>query len=249
MKITKFSLFRDYEIKCKLFEPCGEIKAVIVGVHGFAGDKESSMLSRLAESAKKSTALLCFDFPSHGESPVNEEKLTSKNCKADLLFVCDYVREKFPNAEKAVFATSFGGYITLLCCARLADFSIVLRAPAVTMPAILLENVLKISEEEFKKRGTILCGFERKMALPYSFYSDMEEEEKLLKKRFDRQMLIIHGDCDDIVPPSVIYEFAKSNGGVMLRIIEGADHRFKRRGEMKKIISYTLDYLKEENNV
>ena len=47
MKIEYFSLKNKYEIKYKLFLPEDAVKNVIIGVHGFAGDKESSMLEKL----------------------------------------------------------------------------------------------------------------------------------------------------------------------------------------------------------
>ena len=78
----RFDISDDYEIKCKLFLPeSGVIKRVILGVHGFAGDKESSMLSRLAESAVLAeNALICFDFPEHEESAQSVDSLTIANC-------------------------------------------------------------------------------------------------------------------------------------------------------------------------
>lgn len=48
-RVERFSIERAYAVPCKLFMPVGGIvKRVVLGVHGFAGDKESSVLSRLA---------------------------------------------------------------------------------------------------------------------------------------------------------------------------------------------------------
>ena len=106
MKIQFFSLKRAYEIPCKLYAPAdGIIENIILGVHGFAGDKDSSMLEKLAEYAcAKNTALICFDFPAHGNSPVNEEMLTVENCKKDFCALVEYVRNHYPHAKKYVFA-------------------------------------------------------------------------------------------------------------------------------------------------
>ena len=243
MTVSNFSLFRDYEIKCKLFAPeDGEIKQIIVGVHGFAGDKDSSMLKRLA-TACDNTALLCFDFPAHGKSPEAEESFTVKNCKADLLHVCNFARDHYPCAAKAIFATSFGGYVALHCLCELSDFVPVLRAPAITMADILVDNVLKVKASDFSNAGHIICGFERKIDLPFSFYTEMRELPSLLREFPNKEMLVIHGDRDDIVPPPVICEFAEKNPSVTLKIIEGADHRFKNRGEIDAVITYTKEYL------
>lgn len=245
MQINRFSITRKYEIKCKAFLPENEEpKHVIIGVHGFAGDKDSSMLKRLANTVCKSGgALICFDFPSHGESPVGENMLTIENCKRDLLAVVEYTEGKYPKAQKSIFATSFGGYIALKCASHLCDFSLVLRAPAVTMPKILLDTVLKISAENFRKAGTVRCGFERLLDLPYSFSENLNAQESVYGIKLNLPTLIIHGDLDNIVPPGDVFDFAKTQDNVNLEIINGADHRFKNRGEIEKVIDLTMDFL------
>lgn len=98
MHIRYFSIQRAYEIKCKIFLPEDQnVKSLIVGVHGFAGDKESSMLEQLAQECSiNETALICFDFPAHGESPVQEDMLTIENCKNDLLDVLSHAKSLYP---------------------------------------------------------------------------------------------------------------------------------------------------------
>ncbi len=202
------------------------------------------MLKKLADSyVECNVALICFDFPAHGESPVGEEMLTVENCKKDLLAVAEYVSEKYPDADKSIFATSFGGYITLLCAELLKDFAFVLRAPAVTMPVVLLENVLKISAEAFKEQGCVCCGFERPIDLPYSFYENLLEQRNACDVCLSQRTLVIHGDRDDIVPLSDVKAFVKNQDTVTLEIIRGADHRFKNKGEAEKVTEYTGGFL------
>ncbi len=245
MKTKYFYINNQYEISCKLFTPDDEnISNIIVGVHGFAGDKESSMLGKLSATVcLYSTALICFDFPAHGASPVGENMRTIKNCKNDLCAVVDYISNQYPNANKSIFATSFGGYISLLCADKLAKMPFVLRAPAVTMPKVLLENVLKVTAEDFKTREIIECGFERPIKLPYSFYEELSSQGKIGEKQITLPILIIHGDCDDIVPLSDIEVFAVSQNNVTLQVLHGADHRFKNAGEMERVIDLTKRFL------
>ena len=245
MRTQHFSLSREYEICCKLFAPDhGDVKNIILGVHGFAGDKESSVLEKLANAlSQKQTALICFDFPAHGESPVGEEMLTVENCKKDLCFVMEHITKTYPDANKSVFATSFGGYITLLCAEKLANAKLVLRAPAVTMPKVLLDNVLKITAEDFEKANSIRCGFERPIHLPYSFYNELLQQESILDKKISSPILIIHGNRDDIVPLEDVLAFADAQKEACLEIMDGADHRFKNKGELEKIVEITINYL------
>ncbi|MBE6587466.1 MAG: alpha/beta fold hydrolase [Ruminococcaceae bacterium] len=245
MTERRFIITGDYGIVCREFLPDDErVTGVILGVHGFAGDKESSVLRLLAEELSKSgTALVCFDFPAHGESPAAEEGLTVKNCKKDLLAAAEYIRERYPNAKKSIFATSFGGYVSLLCRRELSDFAFVLRAPAVTMPTVLLDTVLKISAEDFRSAGYVDCGFERKISLPYGFFEELCCQEDLLLEDFHLPMLIIHGDRDGVVPLFHILEFSARHPEARLEVIEGADHRFKNPGETEKIVALTRNYL------
>ena len=246
MNVQFFSLLRAYEIKCKLFTPdTPQVDHLVLGVHGFAGDRESSMLEKLAtQCTSEGGALLCFDFPAHGHSPVKEDMLTAHNCKQDLLAVFRHGEQLYPNAKKSVFATSFGGYITLLCAHELPACPLILRAPAVTMPNLLLKNVLRTTEEHFRQVGVIRCGFERPIHLPFSALEDLREQEDLMAKVLDRQALIIHGDRDDIVPIEDIRQFVSCHHTATLEIIPGADHRFKKPGEMEQILSLTAGFLK-----
>ena len=174
MIVKYFDIEREYTIKCKAFLPDDSVKMFVLGVHGFAGDKESSMLFELAKVlVPEGGAVLCFDFPAHGDSPTDENKLTVENCKTDLLVAAKWAEKTYPVAKKFVFATSLGGYISLLSCDNLTGYKMILRAPAVTMPKVLLESVLNVTDKQFKKKGVIECGFERRIRLPYSFYENL----------------------------------------------------------------------------
>lgn len=244
MVVKYFEIQDRYIIKCKAYLPSsGNVKAVIIGVHGFAGDKESSMLSELAKAMdSKDGALVCFDLPAHGDSGEDEEKLTVENCISDLLAVAGWVTDTYPTAEKTVFATSFGGYISLLCAHRLKGYRMVLRAPAVTMPKVLLDSVLKITPEQFKSMGAVECGFERRIMLPYSFYEDLIQYDPY-NNTYENPILVIHGGKDDIVPIEDVICFCHNRKNIGLVVIENADHRFKNDGEIERIVYETTRFI------
>ncbi|MBP1587667.1 MAG: alpha/beta fold hydrolase [Clostridia bacterium] len=231
-----------YSISCKLYVSGQPVRGIILGVHGLAGDKESSALRALASCcADKGVSLLCFDFPAHGSSEAKEDDLTVANCISDLYEAADWCRKKYPDAQKYLFATSFGGYVALLCSHMLNDFSIVLRAPAVTMAEHVLTDLLHTSPEEYKKQGVISCGFERKIDLPYSFYQELQAHQ-VSGCAHGRPMLIIHGSNDDVVPLDDVVSFCDAHRDAVLKIIEGADHRFKKPGEIERVVKMALDH-------
>lgn len=249
--ISYFDLNTDrYPISCKLYLPEETtLKGVILGVHGFAGDKESSALAMLGEAVnRQGVALLCFDFPAHGTSTASEQELTIANCMQDILFMADYTRTTFPTVDRRIFATSFGGYTALLCADQLADFSIVLRAPAVTMPEHILTDILETTPDDFKQRRFIECGYERKIKMPYSFYEDLQHH-RVMNRDYHQPMLIVHGDRDAVVPRTDIRQFCSDHPTMRLVSIDGADHRFKNEGELEKVISEAMRFWSEKNGL
>lgn len=247
MIIKYFDIEREYPIKCKAFLPDDSVKMFILGVHGFAGDKESSMLFELAKAVvSEGGAVICFDFPAHGDSPTDESKLTVENCKSDLLAVAKWAENAYPIAEKFVFATSFGGYISLLAADNMTGYKLMLRAPAVTMPKVLLEAVLNLTANQFKKAGVIECGFERKIRLPYSFYQDLVCYD-LYEKNYDNPILVIHGDKDDVVPIDDVVRFCDNRKNTSLVVIDNADHRFKKAGEIERVVCTAARFMEIAN--
>ena len=73
----------SYDIPYRMEKGSGD-KVVIVA-HGFASSKESPTVEMLAkELPEKGIGVAALDFPAHGESPVDGEFLTVKNCVRDL---------------------------------------------------------------------------------------------------------------------------------------------------------------------
>ena len=243
MKIKYYDLSGIYEIPIKRYEPEDAVTGFIVAVHGFGGDKESSAIEALAKRmTTRGFAVIAFDFPAHGASKADGYFCTA-NCRLDLMNVFEHACGLYPDADiKAVFATSFGGYITLLSLDALpADVRIILRAPAVDMRATF-ENMLPISLDKYKRAGSVEMGFERKVNVPYSFYTELCENE-ISQADMQREMLIIHGDRDDVVLPEYIKRFCEVNPKARLEVIEGADHRFKGAGELEEVIDHSSSYI------
>lgn len=245
MKLSVFELpTQNYNIPCKLFEPeNGQPDFVVVGVHGFAGDKESSVLTALAESlCSNRAALICFDFPAHGHSRADDCFLRVNNCKNDLLTVIGFVIKQFPQKKYGLFATSFGGYISLLCAKQLVNWKIVLRAPAVTMAETFIQRILPISKEDFLEKGGAECGYERTMFVSCDFYRDLLDNKIIVPPY---SLMIIHGTNDDIVPYQAIHHLSKIHNNIKLVSIEGANHRFKRTGELECIVEKAISWYFE----
>ena len=243
MKIKYCVLSGIYDIPIKRFEPESGVTGFTVAAHGFGGDKESSAIAALAERMTgRGYAVIAFDLPGHGESRA-DEFFCAANCRLDLENVYKHACGLYPKAEKrAVFATSFGGYITLLSLDTLhGDVRTVLRAPAVDMRSTF-ERMLPVSLDEYKRVGFSEMGFERKLNVPYEFYTELCEND-ISQKDMQREMLIIHGDRDDVVLPEHIGKFCGANPKAELEIIKGTDHRFKGEGEIERVVGLAERFI------
>lgn len=250
MKIQEFKIksLNEYNISTKLYLPESKPKEIIIAIHGFGGDKESSTINLLAEKMLDvGFGLICFDFPGHGESEVEADELTIDNCINDIISIEDYIKVKYDNEIKIdIFATSFGAYITLL---KLFKYEtkynkIILRAPAIKMDEILKNTLLREPFDKFKERGFTKLGFERVMNIPFSFYQELKQNQILKLYKNNHKILIIQGTEDDVAPikdTKELISLDKSN--FELFEIEGADHRMKKNGELEKALNKAKEYF------
>ena len=294
-----------YAIPCKYCMPVlrdKPLKGIILGIHGFSGSKESTGLHVLAKKVvPEGYGIVCFDLPAHWKSPAAPEMLTVENAMRDILFMAEECRREFPDLPKYIFATSFGAYLTLLCCkesscliaggdkgdksltvaggdqgdkslttaggdqggkslmtaggqkdlnpagGELADYHIILRAPAVTMPEVFL-NLLNMTAEEFRTKAPLDCTNDPARPLPvyYSFYESLIQHSVFdAGKETYPPMLVMHGDADEVVPPRDVHRFCDQFPQMDLHVIPGCDHGFTAPGAHEEMCRLAMDFLQE----
>ena len=232
-----------YDISC--LEWTGEqATSVLVCLHGFAGDKYSSVIRSLAEKlTAASVRVITLDWPGHGSSPVDGTYLTIENCIRDLDTVLEYVSKD--RSPIMLFATSFGGFIGVNYLMRnpTAFSKFVLRSPALSMPDTYRTFLTDEDIAALKRGESVNKGFDRPLWLDASFHEDLCAHRIPAKAlNFKIPGLVIQGDQDDVVDPEESVRFAQDNG-LELHIVSGADHRYKHPGELEEILSATTDFL------
>ena len=250
MKIKEFKIksLNGYNISVRTYLPTENIKEIIIAVHGFGGDKDSSAIKLLAEKMVKDNFLvICFDFPSHGDSEVEADKLTIDNCMDDIETIEQYIKDKFGRDIKInIIATSYGAYITLLKIIKKKTRynKIVLRAPAIKMDEILKNTLLRKPFQDFKRTRVTKLGFRRIMNIPYDFYEELKENKILEIYQNNQKMFIIQGTNDDVAPIEDTKELiALDKKNITLYEIKGADHRMKKNGELEEAINKAKEYF------
>ena len=223
----------------------GEKTAVIV-VHGFASSKESPTVKMLMENLPKhGIAVIAFDFPAHGVSPVNGDFLTVENCTADLADMEKHVRELLPEAEIGYFGSSFGAYITLIyLMERDAEGTkAFLRSAAVNMSEYFLELTAEERAALDEHGYFMLDDSVRPVKITAGFIEDLKDHD--IMERFERkgqELLMIHGSEDEDIAYDRAKAFAEKYD-IDLVTIDGGDHRLSIPGAPERVLSEAVGFF------
>jgi len=239
----------DLRIPVKVNESDFEIRRVVLGVHGIGGSAMDSIQAGIAEEMEFfSSAVYRFDFPAHGESPLDDRFFTLKNCRETLMAVAEHARKTYPEVEDlCIFATGFGAYVTLVCLEELLDLpgklKLVIQTPSVRMHETLLA-IKKISKATLRAMERIRFNAERPFDVTYDFYKELEEHVVMMT--YPIPMLILHGEQDSVIRMEDIQSFARINDQSKLVIIPGTTHRFLEEGAWDMVLDLTRDWFECE---
>lgn len=233
----------DISLKQWLSEDGGPAP-VLLCLHGFAGDKESSVIAAVAEAmCRKGFRVVTFDWPGHGKSPADSSFLTVENCLRDLERVSSWC-----GAPLSCFATSFGGFLAVLYLGRHPGCfdRLLLRSPALRMARVLKSFLTDEQLAAFRAGTKLDFGFTRPLLLDGSFLADLERPDHdayaVPAGAKGQPAAVIHGDADDVVPVGDSLSFAERNH-LPVRIVHGADHRYKNPGELEQIVAFAGEFL------
>lgn len=240
----------ELKISCKLTEPMsGTVRQTILGVHGFGGGANDPIQAGIAEEMSLfGAATVRFDFPAHGESPMDSEAFTLENCKKTLLTVAEHAKQLYPQVENlCIFATGFGAYVTLISLADLMELPgkirLVIQTPSVRMADTLLSMIQK-SAETFRVEDRYTVRTPRPFDVTYSFYQELRQNVAL--EAYPIPMLILQGEKDDYINMGDIQSFHRINDQAKLVIIPGASHQFQEEGAWEMVLDLTRDWFEFE---
>jgi alpha-beta hydrolase superfamily lysophospholipase len=237
-----------HNVRCKLY--CNDlrgIRRVVVFCHGFGGHKDNSAAEKFAQrmvSKYRDTALVTFNWPSHGDDV--KKKISLDDCGAYLELVVAHLRQKY-GPELYAYATSFGGYLTLKYIGEKGNpfRKIVLRCPAVDMYQVLTRTIIGAGElDRLRKGKDASVGFDRKVPVSAGFLRELQEKDIRKTDYLDyaEDILILHGTADEIVPIETVESFCEEQL-IEFVPVEGADHRFRDPRKMDQAIKTMLEFL------
>ena len=237
------------QIPVKVTESDFDIRRIVLGVHGIGGSAMDEIQASIAEEMEFfSSVVYRFDFPAHGESPLDDSFFTLKNCRRVLMAVAEHAKQAYPQVEDlCIFATGFGAYVALTCLEDLLDLpgkiKLVVQTPSVRMHETLLA-IKKISKATLQAMDRIRFNADRPFDVTYAFYEELENNPALMT--YPIPMLILHGEQDSVIRMEDIQNFARINELSKLVIIPGTTHRFLEAGAWDMVLDLTRDWFEFE---
>lgn len=235
------------DIKYKYFYPKSNITNIVIAIHGFAGDKDSSVINAIANALNQNTLVVTFDLPCHGQDNRKDNKLRLNECIEYLKTVVSYIASVYPLIPISIFATSFGAYLFLLYLSN-ANYKfehIILRSPAIFMDKVLVNSILRdhnITFETLLKQDVNL-GYNKTIMVDKQFLKSLQNNS-LIHSKFSQHIEIIQGNQDDVVDINENEKYYNSNFlDYTLHYIKGANHRFKNPGELEQIVNITKSII------
>ncbi|MDD6155071.1 MAG: alpha/beta hydrolase [Eubacteriales bacterium] len=251
--LKKFDINEEgYSVRCwiQAQKDAREYDRVVICTHGFGGSKDAPNISKFAEkeTAKyKKDAVICFDWPCHGQDA--RKKLELSECLEYLGLVIRYSKEKLKAKTLLNYSVSFGAYLTLEYIAERGNpfAKIALRCPGIKMYDLMRAKVSDDDLVKLSKGKEVMVGFDRKMKVDQKFMDDLKAADVTKREYFDwaDDMLIIQGTNDHMVSYDDSKDFAENNV-INFVPVEGADHTFRNPKLMDMAIHTILEFFGED---
>ena len=252
--ITHYNLTggqNGYQIRYKVcmseeYQKSGKAPSeILLCIHGFNGSMESLVIGAVAEEmTTHGYIIVSFNLPAHGDSPARFSDLTINHCLSDIETILSLIKRSWPDTPISVFATSMGGYLTVLYLEKHQEFrKVILRSPALYMAKVLRENLMAQEDfASFHSGKPFDFGFNQPLVLEDSFYEDLLAHPIPEDCPQKDKIMIIHGTADISVPTHYSEEYAASNH-LLLHEVVGATHWYDHPGEREEIVRLTKDWL------
>ncbi len=244
-RIIQKDLRRDgLKIDGQLYLPDQDKSPLLVICHGFGGNRGRGV-SYAELFAENGIAVYLFDFIGGGPDILSDGDMMHMSVLTeakDLDVVLDGMMELDFIDKENIFLSgrSQGGYV---CTLVGSDRREEIKAMVLLYPAyVIQDDALEISEngtkfeDEYEFLNNRVSDLYGRDAVSVDIYEKM--------RRYDNDVLILHGDADEIVPIYYSYEALETFPHARLEVIEGAGHGFEGEDEIRAR-KMALDFIKE----
>ncbi|RCW77316.1 alpha/beta hydrolase family protein [Saliterribacillus persicus] len=217
---------------------------MVIFSHGFNGT-HADFAMHSEYLADNGVGAFCFDFCGgsvHSKSDLKTTEMSIITEKEDLCAVIDTIKQ-WDNVDRDnifLFGGSQGGFVTALVAEEYIDEikGLLLMFPAFCIPDNWTERfpVLDNAPDTCEIWGVPLG---KKFIESIHGYNVFEHIGK-----FNKNVLILHGDEDEIVPLEYGEKAAKLYPHASMEVFSGEGHGFSEESN-KKVVDMTLEFVKE----
>lgn len=225
----------------------GERMPTVIFSHGFGGNYQAG--AGYAEAlAKKGYVVYCFDFcggstGSRSDGSTLEMSIFTE--QADLEAVIHMIQQQSYVDKENIFlmGSSQGGAVSAITAAANKEK---IQGAVLLYPAFVLvdntkeqfSSVDEIPDTYHLMWMTVGRAYAEKL-LDYDIYEAISA--------YDKDVLLIHGDADSIVPLSYSQKAVEVYDSARLEVLPGAGHGFH-GSDAEQTIAWTLEYLESHKN-
>ena len=238
------------KLHAKLDMPEGAEKCpLVIVVHGYTGDMEEEHIVKTAEAVTEAGfAALRVEMYGHGKSDGNFKDHTLYKWVSNMLTVVEHARSLDFVTDLYLCGHSQGGLLVMLIAGMCPDRlkAIIPMSPAWMIP-------------EYARSGEILGTKVDPVNIPDEFY---QEEVNLLSgnyirvaqtihvedeiARYNKPVLIIHGDMDEAVPYEYGKKAAEMYKNAKLVTIKGDNHCYNHHLDL--VTSAVKEFLESQSD-
>ncbi|MEO6761429.1 MAG: alpha/beta fold hydrolase [Candidatus Saccharimonadales bacterium] len=176
---------------------------IVLVLIGWASSRKSQ--SNLIEGLMERTGMsvLTFDYSGHGDSPIDINGTRPAQHFLEVIYVFDWLRNKYPNAKVTVVGASYGGYLATQLTKYRTFEKLILRVPAIYLPS-----------DFYTSNDDLHNGAGRKRTDAFRLDSEALAKHPLLARAgsFKGKTLVVVHENDERVPKSTTDAYIKAFG-------------------------------------
>lgn len=209
-----------------LHKPAGNRHPIVIGCHGLLSDANSPKQIDLAHACNRvGIAYFRFDHRGCGRSQGNFRDVTSLEGRSNDLKAAVEALKNRDDLDKniGIFGSSMGGAVCLSAAGHVKPVAIVINAAPIRSRGVMIQP-----------SDTSSCAYD-----PHRLHFELGDSISGIQ-----DILIFHGDADDVVPPahaSQVYELVREPKRLI--IFKGGDHLISNPVHQKQFIKETCQWF------
>ena len=210
----------------------------IVFIHGLNSDMEGKKAIFVEKYAKKNKlSFIRFDCRGHGKSSGNFEDFTISDWKKDLFDIIDNLTK----GPQILIGSSMGGWLMLLAAKskKRKISGLIGLAAAADFGKDLFNNLSTKNKHDIKTKGITKYTYKGfAYYLTKEFFIHCTKNKILNKKiRFNKPVILIHGNKDNIVKDTMPIKIMKKliSKNVQIKFLKSSDHSLSSSADLINI--------------